>query len=103
MANKIIFNYSEMDQAARDLDARAEDYRQAYAVLKTALNSAIADWTGESKDAIVAFFYGPCTSFMNESVPTLVEGFANLLRSNAVSMQDTDRQIAEKINAQQNG
>lgn len=97
MADRIVFKYPEMDSVATKIDGYAGEYEQAAATFLAAIQNATADWEGESKNKFTALVEGSVYSYMHESVPQMVKGLAELLRSNAKTMENADAEIAKNI------
>ena len=63
----------------------------------TDLNNAIAEMEGEAKDALQNFINTDVKTFVEESLPSAVEGMYTLLEANRTNFVDVDQQIADSI------
>lgn len=63
----------------------------------TDLNNAIAEMEGEAKDALQNFINTDVKTFVEESLPSAVEGMSTLLEANRSNFVDVDQQIADSI------
>lgn len=63
----------------------------------TDLNNAIAEMEGEAKDALQNFINTDVKTFVEESLPSAVEGMSTLLEANRSSFVEVDQQIADSI------
>jgi hypothetical protein len=91
-----------MKTAAENIRNIATQYKTAADTFKTAFDSAIANWTGESKDAMVKFIgttdnEDTVAGYMGKTVPQLLNGLASLLEANIQQFGETDKGIAENI------
>ena len=96
MSQKMIFRYGKMEEAANAIDGYAKDYADAAITLNTAVTNAISDWEGASKEKFVTFMTSVNT-YTGTTIPDVVRGVASVLRSNAESMKDADKQIADAM------
>lgn len=63
----------------------------------TDLNNAIAEMEGEAKDALQNFINTDVKTFVEESLPSAVEGMSTLLEANRSNFVEVDQQIADSI------
>ena len=63
----------------------------------TDLNNAIAEMEGEAKDAPQNFINTDVKTFVEESLPSAVEGMSTLLVANRSNFVEVDQQIADSI------
>ena len=63
----------------------------------TDLNNAIAEMEGEAKDALQNFINTDVKTFVEESLPSAVEGMSTLLEANRSNFVEADQQIADSI------
>ena len=63
----------------------------------TDLNNAIAEMEGEAKDALQNFINTHVKTFVEESLPSAVEGMSTLLEANRSNFVEVDQQIADSI------
>ena len=63
----------------------------------TDLNNAIAEMEGEAKDALQNFINTDVKTFVEESLPSAVEGMSTLLEANSSNFVEVDQQIADSI------
>lgn len=93
----IVFRYPEMRGAANDINGIAQRYIAAAQKFEGDFLSAITDWEGESKEKMQSFIQGAVMQYINETVPNLIKGLAELLNANADQMEKADQQIADNI------
>lgn len=93
----IVFKYTEMEQAAGQIDELANQYKGAADTFETDFIAAIGGWEGMSQEKMQAFISGPVKEYMGVTVPKLLNSLADLLRANATQMQNADQQIADNI------
>lgn len=96
MADRIVFNYPEMEDAVAKLQSYAQRYEEAAATFLSAMQ-ATTSWDGFSKEKFSALVEGPVYQYMRTAVPETVRGLATLLKNNADTMTETDQQIAQSI------
>lgn len=97
MATKIIFNYPKMDETVTKLNGYKGEYEQAAELFLSAMKKATENWEGASKDKFITFVEGDVTTYIKTTVPGIVEGLANMLKSNSTQMQSADHQIANQL------
>ena len=97
MAAKIVFNYDQMDSAVNTLNKCATDYEQAATTLKASIDPLLSIWTGASRDKFATLWEGSVYPHIHESIPASVRGLADVLKSNATTMQEADSEIAGNI------
>ena len=61
----------------------------------TDLNNAIAEMEGEAKDALQNFINTDVKTFVEERLPSAVEGMSTLLEANRSNLVEGDQQIAD--------
>lgn len=93
----IVFKYTEMAQAAADIDDLASQYKGAADTFESDFIAAVTNWEGASKDKMTTFISGPVKEYMGTTVPKLLNSLAELLRANVEQMQSADQQIADNI------
>lgn len=93
----IVFRYVEMRKAAEDIRNMATKYQQASGKFVNGFNDSIAAWEGDSQEKMKQFVNAPVQEYMGETVPQLLNAFADLLDTNADQMEKADSQIAESI------
>lgn len=97
MADRIVFNYPEMESSVSTLRNISGQYQAAGQSLIAALDNATATWQGASRDKFMALVNGSIRQYVEKSVPEMVTGLATLLANNAKSMQEADNEIAKNI------
>ena len=75
----------------------AKRYETAGLVLMSALDAAIADMKGESKNAIKLFFDRDVRQYVVKDLPAAINGLSVLLEANRSNFEEVDRMIAESI------
>jgi len=95
----ITFKYEGMQQAVEEIQALAGRYGQEAATFESDFISAISSWEGDSHDKMVNFIQSPVHEYIAETIPQLLNSFAELLQENITQMQKADQQIAENIPA----
>lgn len=93
----IVFKYTEMEQAASQIDNLATQYKNAADKLEEDFLGAIGSWEGASKEKMQTFISGPVKEYTGVTVPKILNALAELLRANATQMQNADQQIADNI------
>jgi hypothetical protein len=99
----IVINYTYMAQQVEKLQELAAQYKAKGKAFNTAYNAATADWTGATKDAMKKFVDTTVKNYMEESVPGVLNGLANLLDANINQFSNADAQIASNIPGGQQG
>lgn len=97
MANKIVYHYPQMEAAANNIKGFAEEYRQAAATFKSAIEKATANWEGASKDKFSNLINNSVNKYMSVTVPELVNALGEMLAKNAEGMKNADSEIAKNI------
>ena len=98
MAANVIFDYQAIGNAANAIrTTHADNYASAAATFKSAMETAIADWTGESKLRFVEMLTNVVYPHLDTAVPGIVTALADVLDGNGQSMADTDAAIAQQI------
>ena len=85
----IVFDYQKMETCVGTIRDIAKSYKSASETFQTAYTSAVKEWTGASKDKT--------KEFMEEQLPSLLTGLADLLAANIDNMGKTDTGMAEQI------
>lgn len=93
----IVFRYPEMRAAASDIRNIAQRYTAAAQKFESDIIASISDWEGESKEKFVTFIQGAVHQYIEETIPNLIKGLAELLEANADQMEKADQQIADNI------
>jgi len=93
----IVFRYPEMRGAANDIKGIAQRYIAAAQKFESDIIASISDWEGESKEKFVSFIQGAVHQYIEETIPNLIKGLAELLEANADQMEKADQQIADNI------
>jgi hypothetical protein len=65
--------------AKKELDTAQDAYLDAGIAFVAELTKALADMQGETKDAITEFIEKTITPFVNDSVPSAIQGCSKLL------------------------
>lgn len=97
MAERIVFAYPEMEEAAKKIDTASNEYAQAASTLISALEAATASWEGDSKNKFTNLLENSIKPYIADQIPQMVSGLATLLRNNATTMQNADAEIAKNI------
>ena len=98
MANQVTFDYTQMSAVENSIrNTHAQAYTSAAQSFKSAMESAIALWKGESKEKFTALLTGTVYPHLENSVPAMVTAMADLLKDNADSMAQVDASIAQQI------
>ena len=72
-------------------------YQQIGKDFNTNFNAAIAAWEGASKDKMKSLIDGDINALLTKSIPSYIDGLANLLKQNMDQMKSADDQIANNI------
>lgn len=97
MADKIVFNYVEIDNAVNAIRGVAEKYVSASNAFQTAMKNATEGWEGASKDNFIDFIVGPIKKYTEIDIPDMIKGVATLLKSNADSMSEADAEVGKNM------
>ena len=93
----IIFNYPQMQAAAKEIRQYAEEYRIAANALKEKIEANTTAWTGASKNRFIAFIDGAVYQYTSSSIPATMEALAQLLEQNAEQMKSADQELADSL------
>lgn len=93
----IVFDYQKMETCVGTIRDIAKSYKSASETFQTAYTSAVKEWTGASKDKTHTFVTIAAKEFMEEQLPSLLTGLADLLAANIDNMGKTDTGMAEQI------
>ncbi len=74
-----------------------EAYKKAGEEFVKALNSAIAEMEGETKDALKHFIDNDVNQFVAIDLPGAVEGMHKLLEANRENFEKVDKKLADSI------
>ena len=96
MAGCRIVNQTVAD-AVSTIKTISDSYRTAGEELIKALNDAIAEMEGETKDALKKFIDTDVNTFVATDLPDAVKGMSELLEANRTNFVDVDKQIADSI------
>ena len=97
MADKIVFDYPEMESASKNIENIANEYESAARTFRSSISNAITGWEGASKDKFAGLLDNSVYKYMEVSVPQLVQGLATMLKNNADGMKQADDEIAKNI------
>lgn len=97
MANRIVFEYEKMQAAATKIRNISTQYAEAADTFNTSMQNAMTGWEGDSKVKFDALITNSVINHIKKTIPELVTALADLLDSNAQSMQNADAEIASKI------
>lgn len=96
-AEKIVFNYEEMVNAANAIAEIAQEYQTLANNFAQKFEEAVSDWEGDSKISMMNFINDPVYNYIGKNIPELVAALAELLNANAQQMMEADSQIAESL------
>ena len=97
MADKIIFKFPEMNNAATQIKGFSKEYETAATTFVQAITTATAEWEGASKDKFIDFITNAVKPYIGTTIPEVVDGLAQMLDANAEQMQNADAEIAKAI------
>lgn len=97
MAEKIIFEYNNMNVTADKIATLSGDYATAGKNFITGMNEAIANWEGDSKNTFSAFINGDVNTYITQTIPNVIQGLSEMLASNAKQMENADSEIAKEL------
>lgn len=98
MANQVTFDYAQMDAAANQIrNTHAQAYGTAAQNFRQAMDTAIAGWTGASKDQFVSLLTTRIYPYLETNVVEMVTALADVLQDNSRCMASVDTQIAAQI------
>ena len=93
----IIYNYPAMRAAASQIRELANRYKSAADVFEGDFTTAVSDWEGFAKEAVLKYITGPVDGYIADSVPKIINALADILEANADQMEAADKQIAASI------
>lgn len=79
------------------LSGIAKEYEIAGITLINALNVAIADMEGDTKNALQKFFDKDVAQFVTTDLPAAINGLSMLLEESRRNFENVDKQIAASI------
>lgn len=97
MAKKIIFKYDDMNSTADNISEYAKEYTTAATTLIKELDDAMSDWEGNSKDKFSRLINGDVNTYVATTIPAVIQGLSDMLKSNAEQMKNADDNIAGQI------
>ena len=97
MAEKIVYNYDEMQKAVTKIQDIAARYKDAGNSFISGFGSATQEWEGDSKEKMMRLIDGDVNEMLTVEIPKYLEGLATLLAQNIEQMQKADSQIADSI------
>ena len=98
MAATVTFDCAQMSAAENQIrNTHAEAYKAAAASFRTAMDTAIERWSGDSKNEFQLRLNEKIYPYLETNVPEMVVALADVLHDNAASMSDVDAQIAAQI------
>ncbi len=98
----IIYRFADMESAVNALKGYAEEYKSAGNSLITAINTATADWEGDSKvrfSQLINDGQNSVREYVCNMIPDYVTGLADMLARNADAMRKADAEVAAKLPA----
>ena len=101
-AQKIVYNYEQMATAVQQINAIAESYQQLARAFCQEMEQATTGWEGNSRIAMMNFINNSVFNYIGNTVPQLVQSFAQLLDQNAKQMGNADTQVAQSIQSTSN-
>ena len=99
----IVINYAYMDKKVGELNQLATQYKEKGAAFQSAYAAQTSEWSGETKKAMDAFAKTTVKEYMEEAVPSVLNGLANLLQANIDQFSNADARIASNIPGGQQG
>lgn len=93
----IVFEYQLMQNCVDTIRDIAKDYKTASDDFQKVYEAAVKEWTGASKDKTHKFVTVASKEFMEEQIPSLLNGLADLLAANIENMGKTDTDMADQI------
>ena len=93
----IIYNYPSMRAAASQIRELANRYKSAADVFEGDFTTAVSDWEGAAKEAVMKYITGPVDGQIADSVPKIINSPDYILEANADQMEAADQQIAANI------
>ncbi|MBQ8123780.1 MAG: hypothetical protein IJ170_10830 [Ruminococcus sp.] len=90
----IIYNYPAMRAAASQIRELANRYKSAADVFEGDFTTAVSDWEGFVKEAVLKYITGPVDGYIADPVPKIINALADILEANADQMEAADKQIS---------
>ncbi|WFR59036.1 WXG100 family type VII secretion target [Anaerocolumna sp. AGMB13025] len=98
MAGTIRITPSELRTAATYLGQRLEAMTTEANSLKTKIDAVTAEWEGAAQSAFVTGFTTDMWPVLSKSLPEVINGIMAQLNATAKALEDTDTEIATKLN-----
>lgn len=87
-----------MINAKADIDQYSAELKTAGESFINALNLAISEMEGDSKDKLYAYFNSASVkTFLEENLPELISSFGTLLETNRTTFIETDSSFASQV------
>ena len=86
-----------VEGAVENFKTISDTYKSDGEAFIQALNAAIAEMEGETKDALKTFIDNDVKKFVEVDLPEAVKGMAELLEANSTTFVDVDKKIADSI------
>lgn len=97
MANKIVFNYTDITNSVNAIKTGAEAIREAGNTLITNVDVAIEGADGASMNKFKTLMDGSVSKYVKTNIPDTIDSIAEVLQKNAEAMQESDEEIAKGI------
>lgn len=97
MADKIVFRYESMSNAAGKIEDIAARFSTAATTFQSDFQSSTNGWEGETKEKMQAFIDGAVMEYLGKSLPDVLNALSQLLKVNIDTMQKTDQEIGASI------
>jgi WXG100 family type VII secretion target len=99
MAGTIRITPSELRTASEYLGKRLDAMTTEANSLKGKIDEVTAEWEGAAQSAFVTGFTNDMWPVLSKNLPELINGIMTQLNATAKALEDTDTEIASKLNA----
>lgn len=90
-------DYDEIKKAKQEMDAYADEYREAAVILLNSIEYFSRNWKGETKETFMNYINTSVSDYILNSVPALIESLSEILNQNAEQIMNMDKQIATAV------
>lgn len=97
MASEITYKFQEMKDAAANINSIASEYKALGEKFSERVVAETKTWEGASKEKFMSLINGDIKQYLEVEVPKILNGFAQLLVTDAEQMENADEQVAQGI------
>ena len=96
MADRIVYN-DNLANIAGEIEQIASQYQQIGNGFVSDVVAAFGEWEGDSRVAMEKLMNGPVQNYVAQTIPEILNAFAQTLRDNLSYMQQTDNNTSAEI------